>query len=72
MTHLSVVGRQICLECETPDLCSTSSGRGYFEPTPCSWAEGLAPLESWGATVEPPTSTGTLGAAIEPPTSIGS
>ena len=53
------------LEDEPPNLCSISSEQGRFEPAPYSWVGGLAPLGSWGATAEPPTSAGTSGATVE-------
>ena len=71
-THLSIVMRQMCLGGEPLDLCSASLERDRFEPASCSWAEGLAPLRSWGTTAEPPASAGTSGGAVEPPTPVGS
>lgn len=57
---------------EPPNLCSAWSRRGHFEPTPCSWAEGLALLGSWGTTAEPPASAGTSGTVVELSTPVGS
>ena len=57
---------------EPPASCSTSSGRGYFEPTPCSRVERLTYLVSEGAAAEPPLSAITSGMATDPPTPVGS
>lgn len=57
MTYIDAIGQRIRLGDEPLGPCSTSSGQGYFELVPCSRAEGLASLASWGAAVEPPPST---------------
>ena len=62
----------MCLGGKTPDLYSASSGRGRFEPAPCSWAEGLAPLDSWAAMAELATSINISGVVVEPPAPIDS
>jgi len=72
MTYIGAVERRICFGDEPLDSCFNSSGWDHFEPTPCSWAEGLISLASKGAAAEPPLSVSTSGAAIDPPAPISS
>ena len=72
MTYIGAVGRRIHLGDEPLGPCSTSLGRGHFEPTPCCRTEGLASLASWGAAVEPPPSIDTSNVAVDLPSPVGS